>query len=264
MLLRKILLYALLNIVFTSCFTDQLCAQSYTIKPILSPNDELIPGTGLKRIILSLSMNNRGDIVFFVILPDNSRGIFLHSNGITQLLVKTVFAQILNEDEFVTISLPDINDNGEIVFFGSSSGKSGIFKVLDNNIIPVITEGDAIHSLETTFVNLLLPTAPSINKRGEIAFATRLSDGKRGLFLFSQGIINPVLIEGDQFAIFDKTVTLITASLPVINDKGEIAFIGGFSTGIPNSNSRYTTFFSFCRELYKSCTTSYIKYAKIL
>lgn len=227
-------MYVLLTMVFIFYFLDHLYSQSYTIKPVISPNDELIAGTGIKRNIISLSMNNRGDIVFYVILKDNSKSIFLYSNGLTRLLVKTVFAQTLNENEFLFVGIPDINDNGEIVFYGNLSGKSGIYKILDNNISPVIIESDTINGLETTFDNILLPTAPSINKKGEIAFFSQLSDGKEGIFLFSQGITNPVLIEGDQFDILNKTVTLDSVSRPIINDKGEIVFVGGgnFSTEI--------------------------------
>ena len=169
--------------------------------------------------------------MFYAIFKDFIEGIFLYSEGVTDLLVNSTYSQTLNEMEYTAVSFPDINDKGEIVFSGVLSGKSGIFKISDKNIVSLIAEGDSIPDIEPAFEYLFSYEAPSINNSGEISFKARLSDGRDGIFLFKDGIINPVLIEGDEFTVLDKSVTLISASTPVINNKGEIAFKGSFSTG---------------------------------
>ncbi len=220
-------------------FTELLHAQSYTIKTILTRTTELVPGNDDLKVINFVpddyAISNNGDIVFVPALSDGSGGIIRYSNGNLELLAKTVKAQAVNEEAFLNMGFPNINDKGEIVIFANVSGKTGIFKLFNEEIIPLVITGDPINGLEFT-IEGVSRRAPSLNNRGEIVFNGTLSDRRRGLFLFKeeQGI-KAILLEGDQFSVFNGEETIRFADSPTINDKSEIVFRAGFFSDITKS-----------------------------
>jgi len=144
--------FAFLIVILIQSYAVGLYAQSYTIKPILTPETVIIPDTGLTGLLGfpdSFSMNNNGDIVFVAVLSDGTTGICRYSNGNLKLLIKTVIFQALNKEEFIgALGVPAQNDKDEIVFCANLSGKGGIFKMLNDDIIRLASTGDSVAGLE--------------------------------------------------------------------------------------------------------------------
>lgn len=208
-------------------YTGSVRAQSYSIKTILTSETVLVPGNDLRATFIpvdSYTISNNGDIVLLAGLSDGSVGLIRYSNRGIELLVKTVIAQTLNENAFLDIGNVNINDKGEIFLFANYSGKTGLYKLFNNEIIPLYITGDPINGLEST-IERFLQRAPSLNNNGEVAFPATLSDGNRGLFLFKElEGVKAILIEGDQFSVSNGNETLVIADEPTINDKSEIVF----------------------------------------
>lgn len=222
-------------------------AQSYTIKPIFTSETELVPNTGLTGYLSSpdsFYIANNGDILFITSLSDGTQGLYLYSNGKLELLVKTVIAQSLNTKEFLAIGDADINDIGEVVFYGNLSGKNGIYKIkiLENVVLPLVIAGDRVSGLEGTTIEDLKGIL-SINNKGEIVVLVTLSDGRRGFFLFKDNRIEPFLLAGDKFPVSNGNESMLLPSLPVINDKSEIVFRGAFYTDIDKEFAEQGIFF---------------------
>ncbi|MGR3219615.1 MAG: DUF7453 family protein [Candidatus Anammoxibacter sp.] len=196
------------------------------IKTILTRETELVPDTGLTAFDLSrshLSMNNNGDIVFNVLLKSGSKSIVLYSGGKIKLLFKEVFAQPLNEEVFLEVGDAVINDNGDIVFVANRSGKQGIYKLLNDDTIPLVIAGDSVLGLEATIEEFRFSFFISLNNNGEIAFYATLSDGREGVFMLKGETVKPIAISGDPFPVFSGNETIKFVFFPRINDKGEIA-----------------------------------------
>ncbi len=232
---KKIIL--LMSLVLFSA--QYIYAQSYNIKTIITNKTELVPSTELTIVkirVLTLSINNSNDIIFDAFLSDGTKGIILCSNANIKLIAKSVNAQPLNESVFLKVASPAMNDNGEIVICGNLSGKDGIHKLDNNDFIPLALTGDNIHGLKDVTIEKFScdggSGSLSINNKGEIAFFGRLSDGRRGLFLLIEGIIEAILLENDPFPVVNGSETLVSAALPTINDKGDVTFRAAYFTDV--------------------------------
>ena len=152
------------------------------------------------------------------------------------MLVKSVPAQPLNESVFLSVGTPTINDKGEIVFCGNLSGKLGIYKYQDDEIIPLVLAGDSVPGVESTIekFNCITSRLLSFNNNGELAFSATLSDERIGLFILRGKILELIALEGDLFPdlIGNETLLLVAADSPIINDMGEIAFRSTYYTDI--------------------------------
>ena len=230
MFLLKIL--SLFIILFIQNYATIIYGQSYTIKTILTDETELVTGINLTVGTIrpnSYSINNNENIVLVSILSDQSKGLIFCSDGKTELLTKTVISQPLNENVFIDFSLADINDNDEIIFYGNLSGKQGIYKIFERDIIPLVLAGESIPDVESVIERFSFGARkPSLNNMGEIAFAARLSDGRRGLFMFDNESVVPIILDGDPFPVINAMASLAVAGLPMINDKGEVLFRASF------------------------------------
>lgn len=221
-------------------FSIQLYAQSYIIKTVITEETEIDQGSDLRISVIeshNLSINNNGAFIFSASLqntPDgsNPRGIILFSEGEVKLLVKGNSTSSVSEKDFHDVSSPDINDDGTVVFCGTSflPGeiiKSAIYKLGEDKPVAVISPGDQVQGLDATIKNVDCdgPRQLSLNNNGDIAFNATLSDGRSGLFLFTEEYgIKPVILEGDSLPGFKGSKTLTTWGA-VINDKREIAFV---------------------------------------
>ncbi len=226
---KCIIFFLLFLLSLTIAPSQSIHGQSYTIKNIIKNRTEIFPGIELSVFSFSpfnLSMNNGGDVIFHAILFDKTRAIFLYSNGNLKLLVKSTPFQPLNESVFLHVSSPDINDNGVIVFSGNLSGKQGIYKYSDDNIEPLVVAGDSIIGLESTIEEIIFLRI-SLNNMGEIAFNARLSDGRKGLFVLTDGSIKPVMLVGDLFPLFSEDSHIFVIRSANLNDKGEMVFMAG-------------------------------------
>ncbi|MGR3317225.1 MAG: DUF7453 family protein [Candidatus Anammoxibacter sp.] len=225
---KNIVFCSLFAVLVLPVFIITLYAQSYTIKVISDTETEIIPGLplfGQDDGRGNLQINNRGDVLFNVFLSDGTLGIMLYSEDKTKLILKSVGAQPINQKAVLFLAASDINDNGEIVFCGNVSGKQGIYKLDGDNISPLTVEGDLVSGLEEfTIEDYCGGGSFSLNNNGEIAFSAIMSDGRNGLFMFTDGSIKPIAIEGDMFPLLSGSGPLVIATLPNINDKGEVVF----------------------------------------
>lgn len=240
LVIKRTVLYTLLGFLLVLIFNISIYSQSYTIKTILTNKTELVPGIGLTTSRISsnnLYVNNKGDIIVTAVLSDGTKGIILYSNGNIKLIVKTVAAQALNEIVFLSVGTPAINDNGEIVFCGNLSGKQGIYKFNDDNFVGLVLSGDSVPGLEGANFDKFNCSGSAIlalNNNSEICFNATLSDGRRGLFLLRGKTVQPIAIEGEPFPVVSGEETMVFPDLPVINDKGEIAFRAAYFTDMIN------------------------------
>ena len=221
-------------------------AQTYTIKPIVSSRGELFPDSDLiiqSFYVRDLAINNNGDFVFqasFFKTPANSDsfGIFLFSNDELKLLISSPSSLFADDTESIQVSSPDINDNGTVVFFGlsftdnSKNFKQEIFKFENNEIVPIVSPGDLVNGIDETIANVESAFGLSLNNNEEIAFDARLSNGRVGIFVLTEEGINPILIAGDGATVSGGSNILRPIGNPVVNDKGEVAFIAEFLNGI--------------------------------
>ncbi|MGR3317219.1 MAG: DUF7453 family protein [Candidatus Anammoxibacter sp.] len=240
---KNIALCSLLTILLCQLFTICLYAQSYSIKPIVTIFNEVIPGSKLfvRHINTGggLAINNNGDSVFSVHLTDFSNAIMLFSNNELKFLVKSKGLSTVPNDEFLEVDYPDINDSGTVVFFGVSFVRNNnfetkIFKLEKDEIISIVGPGDAVNGLETTIASLCCGQSMSINNNGDVAFVANLSDGSYGLFVFTEDEIKPIIIFGDgnKTTVAGNEILGLFGAVSGINDKGEIAFGANLTSGL--------------------------------
>ncbi|HEY2931894.1 MAG TPA: choice-of-anchor tandem repeat NxxGxxAF-containing protein [Acidobacteriota bacterium] len=116
---------------------------------------------------------------------------------------------------------PHLNDNGQVAFSAATgSSPGGIFLFSQGSTTPIVL-ADQVFSGNWKFRNF---SDLAINKRGDIAFVSWISDGsilKNGVFLFSKGETTPVVLSGQQMT--DGSVFSSATNLDLSNS-GSIAF----------------------------------------
>lgn len=251
-MIKKTSLYILFLILLAQYGYLPLFAQSYTIETIFTPNTELVPGTGLKGNLSlpdSFSINNNGEIVAHAFLSDGTWGIIHYTNGNLKLLERKAVQPSLNESKFILFGISDINDNGDVILCGNLAGKDGIYKISENNVIPLMVIGDSVTSTGNTIKEFgCISPGPSVNNNEEITFNATLSDDRHGLFLFKEEDIEPILLEGDMFPVFNGDEIIIFTDQPMINDNGEIVFRARFSAEKTNDLTDERGIFLFSDE----------------
>ncbi len=183
-------------------------------------------------------------------------GIILVSNDEVKLMVNTVDNRPTSENEFIQLSSPDINDSGTVVFYAmsapdaTSTFKQKVYKFDEGELTPIVSPGDLVNGLDATIMFVNSSDRLSLNNNGEVAFNATLSDDSKGIFLFTEEGIQPVLLEGDQFPVFNGKETLVFAILPIINDKREIVVLARFvkDGGDPNNSNDYSSGVFLVRE----------------
>ncbi len=245
MILKKRTLFTLL--VFTTSLiisVSTLHAQSYTIKPIVTYFNEIIPGSRISVRYVNtsggLSINKNGDVVFPVLLSDQSSAIMLFSNDKLEFLIKTkgLSSAPIPDDMFRHVDAPYINDNGITAFFGvlvKDNLETRIFKKKGDNIFAIAGPGNSIVGLDTTINSLCCTQSMSINNNGDVAFVANLEDGRYGLFVFTKNGINPIIVVGGNavapVTVEGNEILRLFGNVSEINDKGEIAFGAELSIG---------------------------------
>lgn len=180
------------------------------------------------------ALNNRGEVAFRALLPDDEEGrpgIFLATSDSE---VNTIVADndltstggrlsILSED---TLPLA-FNDSGGIALSTTVKDNSeppGIFTVSKSGqVTKVVTVGDPTPR-GGTFRSL---THPGFNNAGAVVFGAEIADGavSQGIFLAAQGQVKMVVGEGDPAPGGGQFTLSVGMSLPpILNDQGEVAF----------------------------------------
>jgi hypothetical protein len=187
-------------------------------------NGDPSPGGGKFFGVRSSSINNLGQVLFAGFASNNA-GLYLIANGQTTLAIDDNAPLPEGTGTFGSLSLNALNDNGDIAFFAESFPFSnGMYALSNNQFTTLARDGGAAPG--GGFFSLLFPDprlGPVISDNGSVAFASDLSTGGRGVFLFSQGVLTRIVGPGD--ASPDGSI-FFSADAPTINASGEIAFSG--------------------------------------
>jgi len=138
---------------------------------------------------------------------------------------------------FSVESLPILapaNGRGEVAFFATvlrGPGGEGIFLSSRGGLRKVALEGDAVPGVGILSGFGRHPI-PALNEGGEVAFAAAISGGKtvEGIFLWTRGRVQPVVLAGSAAPAIGGG-TLAAVESPVLNDRGDIAFLGTVRRG---------------------------------
>ena len=180
--------------------------------------------------ISNVSANNKGTTAFIGTYSEpDGRGLFFHANGKLQLMARS--GQRIGVNETGTFSehyYPSvINDRDEVAFLGRSGDKSGIFMASSRGIEIIAFGGRPSPIKGANYLGFGNRT-PGLNNKGEVVFVGFFDgpESGRGLFMKGAGPARLVLRSGDK--IPGTTYNFTDFSSPVINDRGDIAFIGNY------------------------------------
>jgi hypothetical protein len=180
--------------------------------------------------IANPSSNSKGATAFIGTYTDpDGRGLFIHDQGKLRLIARSGQKVGIGEDVFSEHYYPSqINERGEIAWYSLVGTGGGIFVLRPKGIEVVAYSGRPSPIKEANFSGWG-QRAPSINHKGDIAF-TGFFDGPnagRGLFLKREnGPVELVYRDGERIA--GTTYNFTDFMNPMINSRGDIAFVGAF------------------------------------
>lgn len=175
------------------------------------------------------STNTKGTTAFIGTYSDpDGRGLFMMEGGKLRIVVRS--GQKLSptdKDTFSEHYYPTpINDRGEVAFLARIGGdSSGIFISRPSGVEQLARVGEPSPIKGAKFLGFGNRT-PSLNSKGEVAFAA-FYDGPnagRGLFFKGSGPIQVVAKSGDKAGDAGGEFTDFLS--PAVNARGDIAFIG--------------------------------------
>lgn len=181
------------------------------------------------------SFNSKGQIAFIASYADpDGRGLFIVEGDRMTLVARS--GQKIAPGETAVFSehyYPSkINERGEIAWFSRISGGGGIFVKRAAGIEAIAIQGKPSPLPGANYLGFG-QIAPSINDKGEVAFVGFYDgpDAGRALFVKGDGPVKLVAKTGDRVGDY----TFSNFNSPVINNRGEIVFIGsygGFTRGL--------------------------------
>lgn len=180
--------------------------------------------------IANPSSNSKGTTAFIGTYTDpDGRGLFIHEQGKLRLIARSGQKIGIGDDAFSEHFYPSqINERGEIAWYSRVGTGGGIF-VLRPKGMEAIAYGGRPTPVKGANFSGWGQRAPSMNNKGEVVF-TAFFDGPnagRGLFLKKEN--EPVeLVYRDGERIADTTYNFTDFMNPMINARGEIAFVGYF------------------------------------
>ncbi|HMB33572.1 MAG TPA: choice-of-anchor tandem repeat NxxGxxAF-containing protein [Methylomirabilota bacterium] len=126
------------------------------------------------------------------------------------------------------------NARGEVAFFASllrGPGTEGLFLATSRGIVKVAAEGDRAPG-GGALSGFGRHPVPSVNAEGSVVFAAAVSKGKtvEGIFLSSRGVHRAVAVAGEP-APGMPSGTFASLDFPVLNDRGDIAFLATVRRG---------------------------------
>jgi hypothetical protein len=187
-------------------------------------NGDPSPGGGTLFGVRQSSINNLGQVLFAGFSSNNS-GLYLIANGQTTLAIDDNTPLPDGSGRFGSLSSNALNDNGDIAFFAQSfPSLNGIYVLSNNQFTTLARDGGPAPgggSFSLPFPDPRL--GPVIGDNGSVAFASDLSTGGRGVFLFSQGVLTRIVGPGDPSP--DGSI-FFSADAPTINASGQVAFSG--------------------------------------
>jgi len=126
------------------------------------------------------------------------------------------------------------NAKGDVAFFATllrAPGSEGIFLSSGRGISKVAAEGDRAPG-GGTLSGLGRHPVPSINAAGAVAFAAAVAGGRtvEGVFVSSRGTLRAVATAGEP-APGIPSGTFANLDFPVLNDRGDVAFLATVRRG---------------------------------
>lgn len=180
--------------------------------------------------VSNASTNSKGATAFIGTYSEpDGRGLFINENGKTRIVVRS--GQRVSKDDTLSFSehyFPSgINERGEVAFLVRLGDKSAIYITRPDGIELISMTGKPSPIKGANYLGYA-NRAPSLNDKGEVAFAAFFDgpDAGRGLFLWSGGKASIVARSGE--TIEGTTYNFTDFISPSINNRGEIAFIGNF------------------------------------
>ncbi|HEV8672695.1 MAG TPA: choice-of-anchor tandem repeat NxxGxxAF-containing protein [Methylomirabilota bacterium] len=130
--------------------------------------------------------------------------------------------------------LAPVNGRGQVVFFATllrGSGGEGLFLASGDRITRVAVEGDRAPG-GGTLSGFGKHPIPSMNDAGAVAFAAAVSRGRtvEGIFVASGGRLRAIAVAGEA-APGIPGGTLAGVEAPVLNNRGEVAFLATVRRG---------------------------------
>jgi hypothetical protein len=180
--------------------------------------------------IANPSSNSKGTTAFIGTYTDpDGRGLFIYDQGKLRLIARSGQKIGIGDDAFSEHYYPSqINERGEIAWYSRVGTGGGIF-VLRPKGMEVVAYGGRPTPIKGANFSGWGQRAPSINNKGDVLF-TAFFDGPsagRGLFLKKEnGPVELIYRDGERIA--DTTYNFTDFMNPMINSRGDIAFVGSF------------------------------------
>jgi len=177
------------------------------------------------------ALNDQGQAALFIQPFPFPNGIFLFSQG-TLTSIARDGDPAPGGGNFV-LPFPDptfgpvIDQNGDVAFAADlDTGGAAVFLFSQGTLTRIAGPGDVDPS-----GNIFLSTdTPSINSAGQVAFTGDVDVDGFGTFLYSNGSIVKIARPGDAVP-GPGQATLTFADSAKLNNLGQVAFVGGLSTG---------------------------------
>ena len=153
-------------------------------------------GGGME-IPFSFSLNDHGHVAFVGLVEGGTapEGVFVASYGVIRK-VMAVGYPFPTLGYFKAFAFPALNDVGDVAFFASGEdlAQGGIFTFSRTMLTKVVVTGDPT-PIGGQFDDVY--SKPALNNSGEVVFGAQISDGRKGIFLSSGGVIQKVVAAGD-------------------------------------------------------------------
>lgn len=177
------------------------------------------------------SSNTKGATAFIGMYTDpDGKGLFVYDQGKLNLIARSG-QKIGNGEEgvFSEHYYPSqINDRGEIAWFSRVGNGGGIFVLRQKAIELIAFQGKPTAVKDANYIGFG-QRAPGINNNGDIVFSAFFDGPNNGRGLFLKKPNGPVeLIYRSGETIPGTNYNFHDFSAPMINNKGEIAFVGHF------------------------------------
>jgi hypothetical protein len=176
-----------------------------------------------------VSANNVGQVGFSAFTPTQG-GVYLSDSGRITLAVDGNSSLPDGTGTFGTVSLNALNDRHQIAFLAQSfPAPNGIYLMTEGQFATIARDGASAPGGGEYSLGFPDPAfGPSLNNKGDVAFASDLSTGGRAVFLWSAGVVTRIIGPGD--SVPDGGMFVSTDS-PQLNSVGQLAFFGQTDNG---------------------------------
>ncbi len=180
--------------------------------------------------VSNASTNTKGTTAFIGTYSDpDGRGLFIVENGKARIVARS--GQRIAPGENYSFSehyFPSsINERDELAFLVRIGDKNALYIARPSGLEMIAFTGKPTPIKDANYLGFG-NRAPSINDKGEVAFSAFFDgpDAGRGLFFRSNGETRLIARSGQ--ALEGTNYNFTDFNAPIINNRGDIAFIGNF------------------------------------